>query len=271
MKNINEHIIINHVLFDISRNPLMLIQCDRPHNILVVNTGYAKDGYFHILSDEQNEGRITQLKESSDIPSSAKIPVAILEADYVSSFTIAKSINNNSLAHKLNFMVPDRYIFERLNGQLPDFYIGDDVFGFDGENDLLTPIDGLTDPIMLTAFKWISSTNPYDDWDADKKEVFYHIKSRQIVDVDLELLTTWPKDVISIVIPAPIFCDPIGVARNRGLEDFSQFYQANSTLITHAQLYDVHSFFHTQINNKLDKVTENKLIERVIRGKKLPF
>lgn len=240
MERFNEHLIIRGLLFDIDFENMKLSQNRYPENHFYFGKSRIYNGC--IAMDLNPHGveiyDFCGEKPPKDI---VRVPVALFERGYISSFAMAESINQMSRDKNWNFLVPDESIFRRLNNELPELRIGTDNFFYDGEKELIIPADGQTPALHLSDFKRVCE-NETEHYDA-----FYHLPSRQIFHMDLFTLTEWPKDVVYLSIPGPITADPIGVARKNKVSDFIYFNYQRKYAQNKAFIKDISADFYNKM------------------------
>lgn len=109
-----------------------------------------------------------------------------------------------------DIIVDQKLLTERLNGILPLIKIAGHDFIIDLRLNELRPMDDFSTRINL---KDLDVSN-----DGEKFLCFYHLPSKQVVDVS-PTLTELPKDVVMLEIPNELVLDPVGIAKMNGLPD----------------------------------------------------
>ncbi|MDP9077747.1 MAG: hypothetical protein M3O71_10020 [Bacteroidota bacterium] len=107
-------------------------------------------------------------------------------------------------------IVDQRALYQRLNGILPQLDLAGEQFAVDLRNHELRHSRNSYEVISLKSFD-ISN----DGWHF---EAYYHPVMKKVVEIDPKLLE-FPESVIKIRIPNEIGLDPVGAARQYGIDE----------------------------------------------------
>lgn len=118
----------------------------------------------------------------------------------------------DQLAGKTDFevIVDQHALYHRLNGILPQINLAGEMFTVDIRNHDLRDSRNFSPVISLKSFEL---TN--DGW---HYEAYYHPVMKQVVEIDPKLLE-FPEGVVKIRIPNEIGLDPVGTARQYGMDE----------------------------------------------------
>jgi hypothetical protein len=138
----------------------------------------------------------------------------------------------------------DALLQRRLAGELPRIDIAGHPFIIDWRLKELRPVDDLSSRLDLKRMAM--------DADGLNYLCFYHIPTRSELHID-EAITEMPKDTVMLTIPYELKLDPVGVAREYGLDD----------------TYLLHSYpILPDLKAKVTPLEETALPDMILRNKK---
>ena len=218
LKGIGDHVILRHILYDIDHRALKLQQHGVAGNYLVLDPSKVVNGYYQIEVNPDNSLRQYGPEEQYWI--GITLPELVMQKGYVNSYAAAAFVNEDSCARIKMFLVPDQYLIERYKGILPILVVGEHMYSYDGQRQLLLPKDNVGKPIALSGFckTRIDLTPQDEDYTYQDALVgYYNPKTRQLVDPKNP--DSFCDGVVELFIPTSEMADPIGAARRKGLSD----------------------------------------------------
>lgn len=182
---------------------------DRDNKISFINNMQDHGTFYRLLYDLDEKHAVEDLFDPNRVKTIDLPPLTQLDPEGMSE---QYQVPVGELSGKTDFetIVDQEAFIRRREGILPTINIAGEDFVFDLRLHELRHAKYFFPVISLESF---DLTN--DGWNY---EAYYHPVLKQVVDID-PMLTEFPEHVIKIKIPNEIGLDPVGTARQYGMEE----------------------------------------------------